>query len=70
MAEDELGEAFKASVVMRMMAAMLKRAGGELIVTEQDLVDTTFERLAFERLPDGSGRLYLRPDLSPIGKPQ
>lgn len=58
-------EQFQAAVIMRMMAAMVKRAGGELIVTEQDLIETTFERLAVERLPDGSTRLYLRADLQP-----
>lgn len=66
----EREDAFAAAVIMRVMAAMVKRAGGELIITEQDLIDTTFKRLALERLPDGSTRLYLRPDLEPRGTPQ
>lgn len=67
MSDDEYAEGLRDAVIFRMMAAMVKRAGGELIVTEQDLIETTFKRLALEMLPDGSARLYLRPDLEPSG---
>ncbi|WP_374471192.1 hypothetical protein [Phenylobacterium sp.] len=68
--EDPRYKQLQAAVMLRVMAAMVKQAGGELIVTERDLIDTTFERLSFELLPDGSARLYLRPDTRPLGKPQ
>lgn len=61
-AGDERDEQLYAAVIMRVMAAMVKKAGGELIVTEADLVDTTFKRLALEVLPSGAARMYLRDD--------
>lgn len=69
-AQDERFDGLQAAVIMRFMAAMVLKAGGELIVTEQDLIATTFERLALEMRPDGSARLYLRPDLGTTGRPQ
>ncbi|WP_374470312.1 hypothetical protein [Phenylobacterium sp.] len=67
---NDLNEQLLAAIMLRMMAAMVKRAGGELVVTEQDLIETTFERLAREMLSDGSARLYLQPDLEPRGTAQ
>jgi hypothetical protein len=67
---DEREEQMYAAVIMRVMAAMVKNAGGELIVTEADLIETTFMRLALEMLADGSARMYLRQDEEPRGTAQ
>lgn len=67
---DERDEQLYAAVIMRVMAAMVKNAGGELIVTEADLIDTTFKRLALEILPNGAARMYLRDDDGAEGTPQ
>lgn len=68
--DDEREEQIYAAVIMRMMTAMVKRAGGELVITMEDLIDTTFKRLALEMLPDGSARLHLRDDDEPRGTRQ